>query len=369
MAGYRSTGDGMKVRGRNLAGQIFLGIVILFLFLMMDDMAGVRHQEKKELTRYTATFLDVFDTKTELVGYAETEEMFTGTVKKIKERMMYYHKLYDIYNNYEGINNLKTINDQAGISPVAVDQEIMNLLKMSREMYEETHGQVNIAMGSVLSIWHDYREQGVANPGEAKLPEQQELEIAAEHTDLKNLIIDEKAGTVFLTDSDMSLDVGGIGKGYAVQRTVEYAKELGLENFVLSVGGNVYAAGTKDNGSRWKVGITNPDKNSPEPYVEKVTVEEACVVTSGDYQRYYTVDGKIYCHIIDPDTNMPAEYVSSVSIITEDSGMADALSTAVFNMGLNEGMGFIETLEGVEAMWISKDGTTYYSSGFVDYIG
>lgn len=359
----------MKVSGRKLAGQILLAIVILFLFLMLDDIVGARHQEKKELTRYTATFLDVFDTKTELVGYAETEEKFADTVEKIKERLMHYHKLYDIYNNYEGINNLKTINDQAGAAPVAVDEEIIDLLKMSREMYEQTKGQVNIAMGSVLSIWHDYREHGVENPGEAKLPENQELEAASKHTDLSNLLIDEDACTVFLTDPEMSLDVGGIGKGYAVQRTVEYAKKLGLEDFLLSVGGNVYAAGTKDDRNRWKVGITNPDKNSPEPYAEKVTVEESCVVTSGDYQRYYTVEEKNYCHIIDPDTNMPAEYVSSVSIITGDSGVADALSTAVFNMDLDEGMEFVEALEGVEAMWILKDGTTYHSSGFADYIG
>lgn len=344
-----------------------LGLGILLLCLLMDTRTWDPLRNQGKLTRYTATFLDVFDTRTELVGYAKTEEEFTAIAEKIKEKLMHYHRLYDIYQSYEGINNLRTINEQAGIAPVEVDTEMIDLLKFAVEMQEMTSGKVNIAMGSVLAIWHRYREHGVEDPEDARLPSLGELEEAAGHTDPKALIIDEAAGTAYLADGKMSLDVGGIGKGYAVQRTAEYIKELGMENFLLSVGGNVYAAGTKADGSHWTVGITNPDKDSREPYVETVKAEDICVVTSGDYQRYYTVDGKNYCHIIDPNTNFPAEYVSSVSIITKDSGVADALSTAVFNMPAKEGKAFIETLEDVEAMWVLKDGTLQYSSGFSVY--
>ena len=152
---------------------------------------------REEDSRYTATFLEVFNTKTEIVGYGTSEEEFRIQVEQIKEKLVYYHNLYDIYNCYEGINNIKTINDNAGITPVVVDKEIINLLKISKDMYKNTDGKVNVAMGSVLSIWHDYRGNGVADPENAKLPDMQELQSAAEHMDLDRLIIDEEASTVF----------------------------------------------------------------------------------------------------------------------------------------------------------------------------
>ena len=235
-------------------------------------------------------------------------------------------------------------------------------------MDEKTDGNMNIAMGSVLSIWHDYREAGSEDPDSAELPPMDELEKAAEHTDIHDIVIDEEASTVYLTDPDMLLDVGSIGKGYAVQKVAEYAKnELGIRYMLFSVGGNVCAIGGHPDGSAWAVGIQNPDVESDQAYIKKVEVQDLSVVTSGNYQRYYTVDGKRYCHIINQDTLMPADNFSSVTIITNDSGMADAYSTAVFNMPLAEGMEFVNQLDGVEAMWILEDGSIQYSDGFEEY--
>lgn len=339
-------------------------VICIFAFLQR----GGKDQTQNELIRYNASFLDVFDTKTDIVGYGTSKEEFTAQVEKLKEKLWEYHKLYDIYNDYEGISNIKTINDNAGIAPVIVDKEIIRLLLCAREMYEQTDGQVNIAMGSVLSIWHEYREQGIADPEHARLPERKELEKAAAYTDINRMIIDEKTSSVYLEDSEMSLDVGGIGKGYAVKQVAEYAKTIGMDNVLISVGGNVCAMGTHTDGSLWKLGIQNPDTESEEEYVQKVDLEDACVVTSGNYQRYYTVDGKRYCHIIDPNTLMPADYFAAVSIIAEDSGEADALSTAVYNMPYEEGLAFINERDGVEAMWIFEDGTIAYSEHFKDYV-
>lgn len=127
------------------------------------------------------------------------------------------------------------------------------------------------------------------------------------------------------------------------------------------------AIGGHPDGSTWAVGIQNPDVESDQAYIKKVEVQDLSVVTSGNYQRYYTVDGKRYCHIINQDTLMPADNFSSVTIITDDSGMADAYSTAVFNMPLTEGMEFVNQLDGVEAMWILEDGSIRYSDGFEEY--
>lgn len=340
---------------------------VIFLLAAYSQIAG-KQKKDDDPERYSATFLDVFDTQTEIIGYGASEEEFTAQVELLKEKLVYYHQLYDIYHDYEGVNNIKTINDNAGIAPVKVDGEVIELLKLSRKMYELTGGQINVAMGSVLSIWHAYREEGVNDPESARLPQMAELESAAEHMDIQNIVIDEEASTVYLADPDMSLDVGSIGKGYAVQKVADYAREIGMEHALISVGGNICAVGERIDGTGWRLGIQNPDLNSDEAYVQKVDVKDQCVVTSGSYQRYYVVDGKQYCHIIDPDTLMPADYFASVSIITDDSGKADALSTSVYNMPLEEGIRFVNSLDGVEAMWILEDGSIRYSDNFEQYI-
>lgn len=317
-----------------------------------------------KLKQYQGQFFECFDTVTTITGYAGSQEEFSEKMELLKEKLLYYHRLYDIYHTYDGVNNLKTINDAAGVKAVKVEPEIMELLKLGREMYEQTEGKFQIAYGSVLSLWHDYREQGLSDPKQAKLPSKEELAKRAQHTDMEALILDEAASTVYLSDPEMSLDVGGIGKGYAAQRLAEYAKELGMEHVLISVGGNVSAVGEKIDGKPWRVGVENPNQESTEPYVSTLDIADQNVVTSGDYQRYYEVDGKRYCHIIDPHTNMPPEYFASVSVLAEDSGRADALSTALFNMEFEEGLSLVEGLKDVEAMWIGKDGEIRSSSGW-----
>ena len=350
---------------------ILLIVVVLFNQNQNQNQSQNQSQNQGELSpykKYDASFFDVFDTITYVIGYSTSKEEFEGQVALLKEKLEYYHRLYDIYNDYEGISNIKTINDNAGIAPVAVSKDIVDLLLYSKKMYEETKGQMNVAMGSVLKIWHDYRDAGTNNPANASLPPMEDLQEASVYCDIEQIVINEEELTVFLQDENMSIDVGSIGKGYAVQRVGEYAKEIGMESLLLSVGGNVYAVGSKIDGSDWRVGIQNPDSKSDEAYVRKVDVSDVSVVTSGDYQRYYVVDGEHYCHIIDSDTLMPADYFASVSIICKDSGRADALSTSVFNMPFEEGLAFVNGLEDVEAMWILSDGTVEYSEGFELYV-
>lgn len=314
--------------------------------------------------RYEAQFFDCFDTVTTITGYDSSQKEFSEKISLLQQKLMEYHRLYDIYHTYDGINNIKTINDNAGVKAVKVDAEIMNLLKLGKQMYAETGGKLQITYGRVLSLWHEYREEGTNEPEHAKLPPQEELAERAAHTNIEDLILDEEASTVYLADSQMSLDVGSIGKGYAVQKLAEYAKELGMKHVLISVGGNVCGVGGKADGTPWVVGVENPDMDSSKLYAATVDLVDACIVTSGDYQRYYEVDHVRYCHIIDPDTNMPPEYFSSVSVYAKDSGMADALSTSLFNMEYETGLSLVESMEDVEAMWIGKDGEIRYSNGF-----
>lgn len=332
-------------------------LVFILAACLLAGCAPQRAEEKQ----YTATFLELFDTVTTVVGKAESEEAFTLKAQAVRDALLPYHQLFDIYNDYEGITNLKTVNDHAAEGPVQVDRVIVDFLLDCKEYCALTDGKVNVAMGSVLNLWHEARTAGINDPEHAKLPDKAALDAAAEHTSFDSVIIDEEAGTVFFTDPQLKLDGGAVAKGWAAQRVAESAP-VGL---LISVGGNVCATGAKDeNGTPWVVGINNPDGGN---YLHTLNITEGSVVTSGDYQRYYTVDGKLYHHIIDPETRMPSTYWRSVTILCEDSGLADALSTALFLLSQEEGQALLDKT-GAEAMWVDAQGQEFFSPGFSDYI-
>ena len=333
----------------------------LFLAALMLTGCGAQ-QSQPEQKQYTATFLTLFDTVTTIMGRADSEEAFEATAQTIHDELLEYHQLFDIYNEYEGISNLKTVNDAAGIAPVEVDGRIIRLLLDCKEFYEVTGGRVNAAMGSVLQLWHETRSEGRDDPANAKLPDWDALAEASAHTDFDAIVIDEAASTVQITDPALRLDVGAVAKGWSVQQVAENAPE----GMVISVGGNVCATGPKDeNGTPWVVGIQDVDGG--EDYLHTVYVTEGSVVTSGDYQRTYMVDGKLYHHIIDPDTLYPSAYWRSVTIVCQDSGAADALSTALFLLPQAEGQALLDRF-GAEAVWVDAAGDMHYSPGFQDLI-
>lgn len=334
-------------------------ISLLLCALLLTGCAGHKEPEKKQ---YTATFLTLFDTVTSIVGRAESEEAHMATAQAIHDELLVYHRLFDIYNDYEGLNNLKTVNDNAGIAPVTVDRPIIDLLLDCREYYELTGGLVNAAMGSVLVLWHEARNDGLNDIANAYLPDSEKLSQAAEHMDFSSVVIDEAASTVFITDPGARLDVGAVAKGWSAQRVAEKAPE----GLLISVGGNVIATGAKDAiGTPWRVGVQNPDGG--ENYLHTLNITDGSVVTSGDYQRCYMVDGKIYHHIIDPATLYPSQYWRSVTIICADSGLADALSTALFLLPYEEGLALAESC-GAEALWVNEAGEQFYTPGFEAYI-
>ena len=343
---------------------------ILIMSIIFAQILALSGCEKKvELQKFSDYSFDYFDTATSIVGYEETEEEFKAVSEEIKALLKEYHRLYTIYNRYEGVNNLVTINDvnDGKHNVVEVDQKIIDMLVFAKEMYQKTNGNVNIAMGSVLKIWHVYRNAGIDDPVNAELPPMEELEEASKHTNIDDLIIDDENNTVFLADPKMTLDVGAIAKGYATEQIAKHLEAKGVTGYILNVGGNVRTIGMANN-DKWKVGIENPDtENEEKPYIEYLKVAGESVVTSGVYQRYYIVKGESYHHIIDPETLMPGTNYRSVSIITNDSGLGDAMSTALFIMDYEEGKKLVEATENVEAMWVMPDGEQRYSNGFKDY--
>ena len=334
-----------------------LGLLLVCVLLCGCVAAG----SPGEMKIYEATFLTLFDTVTVIKGAAESKEVFSSIAQSIYDELYFYHQLFDIYQDYEGLNNLKTVNDMAGIAPVRVDRRMIDLLLDCKQYYELTGGKVNVALGSVLYLWHEARNDGINDPANAYLPQWEKLLAASSHTDLEALVIDEQASTVYLSDPAVRLDVGAVAKGWSVQRVAERAPE----GLLLSVGGNVCATGPKDkSGTPWVVGIQNP---SGDDYLHTIYVSDVSVVTSGDYQRCYAVDGKLYHHIIDPVTLYPSNFWRSVTIVCKDSGLADALSTALFLLPLEEGQVLLSQC-GAEAMWVDAGENQYYSPGFQSLI-
>lgn len=331
---------------------------LLCLLLVCPLLGGCAQAEQQ---KYTTTFFDVFDTVTTIIGYADSQQQFDSVVSQAKDLFVRYHQVYDGYNAYEGVNNLYFVNANAAQGPVPAEPELIALLLWARDTQASLCGRVNIAMGAVLRLWHDAREGG------ATLPDAQSLASAARHVDMANVIIDEQAGTVYFADPELSLDLGAVAKGYAAERVAQWMLQSEMPSFIISAGGNVRCGQKPQDGrARWGVSIQDPGDINGTPgtgYVDVLYLTDLSIVTSGDYQRYYTVDGMRYHHLIDPDTLYPAAYMRSVTIVTQDSGLADALSTAVFLMPYAQGRAFVDALDGVEAYWILMDGTVQYTDG------
>ncbi len=311
--------------------------------------------------------MDYFDTVITIVGYENTKQEFDAVANEIIAQLKEYHMLYSIYHRFEGMETLCTINDiyNGEHRTTEVDKRIIDMLLYAKDIYTATDGTVNIAMGSVLSIWHSYREEGINNPSEASLPPMDKLRTAAEHTDITKMIIDVDNNTVTLNDPLMKLDVGAIAKGYATECVARSMEKIGITGYILNVGGNIRAIGSKPDGESWTVGIEDPQGGD---YLEYLQLNGYSVVTSGAYQRYYYVDEKAYHHIIHPDTLMPAENYVSVSVICKDSGLGDAMSTALFCLPLDQGIALVESYPDLEAMWITEDGEKAVSSGWDEFV-
>lgn len=328
-----------------------------------EDRSSHEEEDLKEnkngqvLEKHSEKIFEYFDTITTFMAYTEDEEEFKHYTDVLTEELKKYHQLFNSYDRFEGVNNFLTINENAGKEPVEVDPSVIDLIKYSKEMYELTDGKINIAMGSLLGLWHDAREVSVNNPEEAKIPEESVLKQASEHKDIDAIEIDEEKNTVYISDPDVQIDIGAIGKGYATKIIANRLREEGLKHGILSVGGDdvLFGDNPASENSYYKIAIQNPDlEDKEEPYSSVVSLKNTSVVTSGDYQRYFIVDGKRYHHIIDPETMYPSTKWRSVSVIMDDIAEADTISTYLFIIGYEEGLEFAKKV-GAEVLWIDED--------------
>lgn len=344
----------------------------------------VQASEAGEISRYQTTFYDTFDTVVSAIVYASSEEEANGYFKTIHKRYQELDHLYSSFKNYDGIVNVKSVNDQAGKGKVVVDEELYDLLRFSKEQYKK-YGETNIAFGAVTSIWQSYRDAYEVVPEsersaddealkkglpEAKLPTMEELQAANKHTNIDDIVLNDADHSVEIKDPELKIDVGAVAKGYATELIGEELRASGLETALISAGGNVKIIGSAPEAERnsFGIGLQNPEAITGDSAAEDnmkdiIYTNDTSVVTSGDYQRYYIVNGKHYHHLIDPDTLMPADHFRSVTIVTKDSGLADFLSTTAFCLPYEKGRALIDSLDGVEAYWILEDGSTAFTDG------
>ena len=336
---------------------------MMCVILLLLSLSGCG---EKALSKYSTTMSDVgFDTFVSFTGYTVNEATFDEYASTLKKEFGRYNKLFDKYNDYDGISNIKTINDAAGKEPVVVDESIIELLQLSKKYDELSDHQFDVTMGSVLEIWHTYRDAGTKANEENKassIPDQKELEEAEKHSGWDKIEINEEKKTVYITDPQVSLDVGGVAKGFTVEKVAEKLEQDGLDSAIINAGGNVRLIGSKPDNESWSVGmqIPNLEKLETDSLLSLKFDGSNSFVTSGDYQRYYMYNDEIMHHIIDPDTLFPARHCRSVTVICANSAVADILSTTLFTMSYEEGNTFLNTLkekEGIDAqaIWVYDD--------------
>lgn len=330
--------------------------LFLVLSLLLSGCAAAEDQAQK----YTHRFFGTFDTIITLIGFTSDEAEFQKYAALAEAEMTKYHMIFDQYYPYDGVNNLYAVNKNAPNQPTPAEPELIDLLLKVRKWQEQYGTAANPAMGSVLRLWHNARTAG------DHLPSDDLLQEAAEHVDYADVIIDQNAGTIAFSDPDLRLDVGAVAKGYAAQLVAEKLIDEGLTSFIFNAGGNVVCGPAPlDGRTEWSVAIEDVDGLSTKLIIGAVNTS---IVTSGDYQRYFELNGERYHHLIDPETLYPAAHMRAVTIIHPDSGLADFLSTSAFLLPYEESLHLISSIPEAEALWTLNDGTEYCTDGFQELV-
>lgn len=341
---------------------------LLLIFTLSLLFAGCA----KAPVRYSnvAINLGFNDAPVTFVAYATSQEEFDKYFEQLKTELSYLGQLFDRYNNYPNLNNLKTINDNAGIKAIEVDQYVIDLLVFARDWASLSQNTFNVTLGAVLDIWSDYRNEGkmlnTSDPVElGRIPSLGLLQQADACTGWDFVEIDDQANTVFITNPCTQFDVGGIAKGFAIDIAVQKLMDAGLETAIINIGdSSIITIGTKPDGKDWGVGIAQPKRNvtfadgSVDTLFFKSSIH---ISTSGNNQNYYLAeDGQYYHHLIDPETLFPVVTpLHSVTVATSlSAGAAEALSKAVFILPYEESLKLLEELrttfpnDTIEAAWV-----------------
>ena len=323
---------------------IYTIVAVLFVFFLLFP-----REEVYDLNLF------YMDTMIDIKVYSRSEKKATEALDEVVSIYKTYHDLADRFEAHHGLTNIYYINNnEEDVESLKLDPKLYELLKYGISWHEKSGGIKNINLGNVIDVWAKYRDSGEG------IPTLEELQNSGS-TDINDIVL---LPNNYILNNKPNIDLGSIAKGYATEQAGQYLKKKGLTKFLINAGGNVLV-GDHYKGEKYRIGLQDP--MNANGILEVVKGTNIAVVTSGGYERYYEYDGQRYSHIIDPATLFPANHFESVTVVTDDSALGDALSLILFVMDLKTGQDFIKDYSNVEVLWYGKDGTITKSDGFKKY--
>jgi thiamine biosynthesis lipoprotein len=269
-----------------------------------------------------------------------------------------FERLEALMSTWRPGSDVLRINAAAGVQAVPVAADVRDVLRQARQISEWTEGTFDVTFGALTDVWKFDHDQ------DNTIPSPDAIRARLPLIDYRQIEIDDRAGTVFLKRPGMKIHLGGIGKGYAVERALPILRGAGLRDFMIQAGGDLYVGGRKD-GHPWRLGINDPRGPQGHSFAT-IDLTDSTFSTSGDYARFFMKDGVRYHHILDPATGQPARLCRSVTIAAESPVLADALAKGVFILGPEKGMALVERIPKLEAVIVDAKNEVLVSSGLRD---
>lgn len=278
-----------------------------------------------------------------------------GAEAAVKAAFAEFRRLHDISNHFDPASQVSQISRAAGRGPVKADPDLIYMLQRSRELSDKLDGVFDVTVGPLSELW------GVGRKGDY-VPTQAEIDAVLPLVNYRLVKVDEAAGTVYLPKVGMKLDLGGIAKGYAVDKAIAVLKSHGIQSALINAGGDVRIIGRRPDGNPWRIGVQHPRKG--DAVIAKLALTDwDTMETSGDYQRFITVGGVRYSHILDPRTGRQPRQLASVTMAVNNSADGDIFSTALFILGPERGLALLGQFPGVEAIMVDDGGRVTVSPG------
>jgi thiamine biosynthesis lipoprotein len=269
-----------------------------------------------------------------------------------------FERLDGLMTTWRPTSDIVRLNDAAGEHPVPVSPEVIDVLTIAHQVSEWTDGAFDVTFGAFSDVWKFDQDQDNTIPSEAEIRARLPL------VNYRDLIVDPVAGTAWLARKGMKVNLGGIGKGYAIDRAAAILRARGLNDFMIQAGGDLYVAGLHD-GKPWRLGIRDP-RGSDDQIFAAIDLSNGTFSTSGDYERYFIKNGRRYHHIIDVRTGQPARACRSVTLVTDRAVIADGLSTGIFILGPEKGLALMARLPHVEGVIVSAANKVFVSPGLTN---
>jgi len=334
-----------------------LGLILITMVLSGCNQGGANERFTDEFT--------TFDTFVSVQVFTRNEGEARVYLEQARNLFDHYHRLFDAFQGYDGINNVYTINQNAGVAPVSVDPTLFEAIERSVALYNQGLTKTNITLRPITVLYAERYNAYADGATNIENPTQEELDAANKCVGMDNIVLDASRHTVFLKNECNEIDLGAIAKGFVTDLIARRLEEDGLVHGLINAGGNVAAIGNHPDNRPFNIGIANPD--DPTAHNITIRIESTNVVTSGDYQRYYMVDGVRMHHLIDPDTLKPGRYNRSVTIIHPDGLFADYVSTDTFLLPYEQIHALSQQLN-FSYIVIQADGTVHVSEDIQDAV-